>query len=248
MIFILKTSVLPNVTLYFRIPSGHLNVLRFAACKQHSKVSTGRYSSTVAVYPNIIIPPIRSGQKALIKWRNILETFIAVKLTRKKSEAKQSFSNRKRQKAKRLHRLKMQTEGHTQSGLVHNSGHHMMFKRLFSINTPGWLDHTGCIIWPRLHDFTSPDLLLLLASFPKCSLKTHGRPVFMFRVLFTHIPLINTIIEPWGQRFLSHEIHCGWRIRAPFLSCSWSMLPFMMLCNHNHAMKLKWARTSDYST
>ncbi len=53
----------------------------------------------------------------------------------------------------------------------------------------------GCIIWPRLRDFTSPDLLLLLlASVPKCSLKTHGRSVFMFRVHFTHIPLINIVI------------------------------------------------------
>lgn len=157
-----------------------------------------------------------------------------------------SFPTRKRQKAKRLHRLKRQTEGHTQSGLVHDSGHHMMFKRLFSINTPGWLDHTDCIIWPRLHDFTSPDLLLL-ASVPKCSLKTHGRPVFMFRVLFTHIPLIQTIVSGLtlrGQRFLSHEIQCGCRIRAPFLSCSWNKPPFMKICNHCHAMlKLKWART-----
>jgi len=36
-------------------------------------------------------------------------------------------------KAERLHRLKMQTEGHTQSGLVHDSGHHMMFKRLSTL-------------------------------------------------------------------------------------------------------------------
>lgn len=165
------------------------------------------------------------------------------KLTQE-SRSKANFCDRKREKAKKLHRLKMQTEGHTQSGLVHNSGHHMMFKRLFSVNTPGWLDHTGCIIWPRLHDFTSPDLLLLLllASVPKCSLKTHGRPVFMFRVLFTHIPLINTIIAGltlWGQRFFSHETNCGCWIRATFLSCSWNMLPFMMICNHCCAMKFK---------
>lgn len=49
----------------------------------------------------------------------------------------------------------------------------------------------------------------------------------------------------WGQRFLSHETHCGCWIRAPFLSCSWNMLPFM-ICNHCCAMKFKWARTSGY--
>lgn len=151
------------------------------------------------------MPPITRGQKALIKWKTILETSDAVIQNSQESRSKANFCNKKREKAKRLHRLKIQTEGHTQSGLVHNSGHHMMFKRLFNVNTQGRLDHTGCIIWPRLHDFTSPDLLLL-SSVPKCSLKTHGRPVFMFRVLFTHIPLIQLLLV-WP---LGSEIPFSW--------------------------------------
>ncbi len=61
--------------------------------------------------------PLRA--KSTYKWRTILETSDAVIQNLQESRSKANFCNKKREKAKRLHRLKIQTEGHTQSGLVH---------------------------------------------------------------------------------------------------------------------------------
>ncbi len=185
------------------------------------------------------MPPIPCGQKALIKWRTILETSDAVIQNLQESRSKANFCNKKREKAKRLHRLKIQTEGHTQSGLVH----------LTVVITWCSRDCSASTLKAASYDPASMTL-------PAQTSSSHRFPSALWRLMaglclcfgsssLTSPSYSYCWFDLWGQRFLSHETHCGCWIRAPFLSCSWNMLPFM-IWNHRCAMKFKWARTSGY--